>query len=64
MLNVDVLIDDNLDHLKNTFTERICFNQPWNMDSGADYAYDIYRIHTWGEIINIIQDIERKMKEW
>lgn len=64
MLNVDVLIDDNLDHLKNTFTERICFNQPWNMDSGADYVYDIYRIHTWSEIINVIQDIERKMKKW
>lgn len=63
MLNVDVLIEDNLNNLKSTLTERVCFSQPWNMDNGADYVYGIYRIHQWSEIINIIQDIERKMKE-
>ena len=64
LLNVDVLVEDNLDNLKNTFAYRICFNQPWNQDDGADYGYSIYRIHHWGEINNVIQSIERKDKEW
>lgn len=64
MLNVDVLIEDKLDNLKNTLTERVCFNQPWNIDDGADYVYGIYRIHHWGEMINVINTIERKMKQW
>lgn len=64
MLNVDVLIDDSMDNLIQTFAERICFNQTWNQDGGKDYVYDIYRIHHWGEVINIINDIERKDKEW
>jgi 5'(3')-deoxyribonucleotidase len=64
MLNIDMLIEDNLDNLKNTLAERVCFNQPWNVDDGADYVYGIYRIHHWGEIINIINEIERKDKEW
>lgn len=64
MLNVDMLIEDNLDNLKHTNTERVCFNQPWNIDDGADYVYGIYRIHHWDEIINIINEIERKDKEW
>lgn len=62
LLNVDVLIEDNLDNLKSTFADRICFDQPWNRDEDADYVYSIYRIHNWGEIINIINSIERKNK--
>ena len=64
LLNVDVLIEDKLDNLKSTFADRVCFNQPWNVDDDADYVYSIYRIHHWGEINNVIQSIEMKEKEW
>lgn len=64
LLNVDVLVEDKMDNLTQTFADRICFNQPWNIDEGKDFAYSIYRIHHWGEIINIINEIERKNKEW
>ena len=64
LLNVDVLVEDKMDNLTQTFADRVCFNQPWNIDEGKDYAYSIYRIHNWGEIINVIQSIERKNKEW
>lgn len=63
LLNVDVLVDDNIDNLKSTFADRVCFNQNWNQNSEADYAYSICRIHHWGEINNIINLIERKEKE-
>ena len=64
LLNVDVMIDDKLDNLTQTFAERVCFSQPWNQDADTDYVYGIYRIHHWGEINNIINTIERKNKEW
>lgn len=64
LLNVDVLVEDKMDNLTQTFADRVCFNQPWNIDEGKDFAYSIYRIHNWGEIINVIQNIERKEKEW
>jgi 5'(3')-deoxyribonucleotidase len=64
LLNVDVLVEDKLDNLIETFAERVCFNQPWNEDKEADYAYSIYRIRNWGEIINVINNIERKEREW
>ena len=64
LLSVDVLVEDKLDNLKSTFSDRICFDQPWNQDEDADYVYSISRIHHWGEIINVIQNIERRDKEW
>lgn len=64
LLNVDVLIEDKLENLIKTFADRVCFDQPWNLDECADFSYSIYRIHNWGEINNIIQSIERKNKEW
>lgn len=64
LLNVDVLVEDKLDNLKSTFADRVCFNQPWNINENADYVYSIYRIHHWGEIGNIISEIERKEREW
>ncbi len=64
LLSVDVLVEDKLDTLTQTFSERVCFNQPWNEDKEADWVYSIYRIHNWGEIINVINTIERKNKEW
>lgn len=62
LLGVDVLIEDKLSNLKSTFAERVCFDQLWNHDDDADYVYGIYRIHNWGEIVAVINDIERKMK--
>lgn len=64
LLNVDVLIEDKLDNLIQTFAERVCFSQPWNQDKDADYIYSIYRINHWGELANVINEIERKDKEW
>jgi 5'(3')-deoxyribonucleotidase len=64
LLNVDVVVEDCLYNLKSTFADRVCFSQPWNQNESADYAYSIYRIHHWGEIINIINLIERKTREW
>jgi 5'(3')-deoxyribonucleotidase len=64
ILNIDVLIEDSLDNLKSTFADRVCFSQPWNVDEDDDYVYSISRIHHWGEIINVINNIERKNKEW
>jgi 5'(3')-deoxyribonucleotidase len=64
LLNVDVLIEDKLDNLIQTFAERVCFNQPWNYDKNIDYAYGVYRMHNWSEIVGVISDIERKEKEW
>ena len=64
LLNVDVLIDDKIDNLISIFADRICLSQPWNQDEDADYAYSIYRVNHWGEIINIVNEIERRNKEW
>lgn len=64
LLNVDVLVEDKMDNLTQTFADRVCFNQPWNVDEGKDFAYSIYRIHYWGEIINVINELERKEREW
>ena len=64
LLNLDVLIEDKLENLINTFADRVCINQPWNQDEDSDYVYGIYRIHHWGEIINITNEIERKSKVW
>ena len=64
LLNVDVLVEDNMDNLTQTFADRVCFDQPWNQSESKDFAYSIYRIHNWGEIINVIQSIERKEREW
>jgi 5'(3')-deoxyribonucleotidase len=64
LLNVDIMIEDKLDNLIQTFADRVCFDQPWNQDKDTDYVYSIYRIRNWGEIINVINTIERKSKEW
>ena len=64
LLSVDVLVEDNMDNLVATFAERICFDRPWNQNKEKDYVYSIFRIRNWGEIYNIINDMERKMKEW
>ena len=64
LLNCDILIDDNMNNLTSTFADRICFNQFWNQSESKDFAYNISRVHYWGEVLNVIQSIERKDKEW
>ena len=64
LLNVDMLIEDSMRNLTRTFADRVCFDQPWNRDKEKDYVYSISRIYHWNEIIKIIDNIERKEKEW
>ena len=64
LLSVDVMIEDNMENLIQTFAERICFDQPWNSNKEKDYVYSISRAYNWSDVINIINDIERKNKEW
>ena len=64
LLNCDVIVDDNLDTLIKSFSERVCFNQPWNQSENKTFVYDIRRFNHWGEFVDIISDIERKNKEW
>lgn len=64
LLNLDILIDDCMDQLTKGMFEKICFDYQWNQDSDKDYIYDIFRVHSWNEIINIIKKIERKNLEW
>lgn len=64
LLKTDVLIEDNLNNLTEIFADRICFNQPWNHSTSKDMVYDIYRVHNWSEVPNIINSIEKEMKKW
>lgn len=64
MLKTDILVDDCLDNLINSLTSRICLDYPWNRSSSKDYAYDIRRAYTWNDIVNIIDNIEKEVKEW
>lgn len=64
LLRGDVLIEDNLQNLTKSYCERVCLDYPYNRDKSKDEIYDIYRAANWRDIINIINNIERKMKEW
>jgi 5'(3')-deoxyribonucleotidase len=64
LLQTDVLIEDNLTNLINSFSERICFNQLWNQSTTKDYAYDITRVYSWNDVIDVIKEIERKNQLW
>lgn len=64
LLNVDVLVEDSMKNLVSTFADRVCFDQAWNRDEEKDYVYSISRAHNWGEITNIINNLERKEREW
>ena len=63
LLRIDVMVDDHLSNLTSNVCERVCLDYPWNQDAGKDYAYDIQRAYSWGDIVNIINNIEGKMKE-
>lgn len=64
LLKIDVMVDDHLSNLTSNVCERVCLDYPWNRNTSTDYAYDIKRAYSWDDIINIINNIERKMKEW
>ena len=64
LLNVDVLVEDNLDTLTQTFADRICFDQPWNRSDSKDFAYSINRAYCWGDIVDIINKIKKENEEW
>ena len=64
LLNCDVMIDDHLDNLAGNFCERIVFDAPWNRSKSKEFAYDMHRAHNWKDVINIINKLERKCKEW
>ena len=64
LLNVDVLVEDNLDTLTQTFADRICFDQPWNRSDSKDFAYSINRAYCWDDIVDIINKIEKENEEW
>lgn len=64
LLKADVIIDDCLDNLINSFAERVTLNYPWNQNELKDYAYGIRRADNWSDIVNIMIDIEKEMKKW
>ena len=64
LLRIDVMVDDHLSNLMSNVCERVCLDYAWNHSSSKDYAYDIKRAYSWEDIIDIINTIERKMKEW
>lgn len=63
LLKCDVMIDDCLDNLIGNMCERICFDYPWNRDASKDFAYDVIRVYNWKDIIDMIDNIERKDEE-
>lgn len=64
LLKTDILIEDNINNLIESFSERICFNQSWNQSTSKDIAYNIRRAYSWNDIVNIVNNIEKEMKEW
>jgi 5'(3')-deoxyribonucleotidase len=64
LLRADAMIDDRMENLTNSVCDRICIDQPWNRSASKDYTYDIYRVNNWSLIPNVINDIERKNREW
>ena len=64
LLNVDILVDDCMDQLTKSICERVVLDYPWNRNENKDMVYDIYRAYCWKDIVNIINKIERKNKEW
>ena len=64
VLNCDIMVDDKLDNLTKNLCERIALDYPWNRNKDKEFVYDIIRAHSWKDIVNIINKIERKDKEW
>lgn len=58
LLRCDVMIEDNLQNLlAKPYYERICFDYAWNRQV-SDYAYGIHRVHSWNEILDVINKLD------
>lgn len=64
LLKCDIMIDDNMDNLTDNICERVVLDYPWNRSNTKDYAYDIKRAKSWRDIVNFVNEIERKNDEW
>lgn len=64
LLKCDVLVDDCLDNLTGILCDRICIDHPWNRSSSKDFAYNIYRVYDFVNIVDIINKIAKEMEEW
>jgi 5'(3')-deoxyribonucleotidase len=64
LLKADVLIDDCIDNLKDSYAERVCLDAPWNRDENKDFVYSIRRAYNWSDIVNIVNDIEKEIEPW
>lgn len=64
LLRCDIMVDDHLSNLINNIgCERVVLSYPWNISLQKDYTYSIYRCENWSDIVNTINEIERKMEE-
>lgn len=64
LIKADIMIDDCLEQLINSYCERICLDYPYNRNDGKDFVYDIKRAYSWTDIIRFVEDIERADREW
>lgn len=64
LLKCDILIDDCLDQLLgHKMCHRVCLDYPWNRNI-TDFIYDIRRCKNWNEILEIVNQIEKEIKEY
>ena len=64
LLRADILIEDNLDNIKNSFCNSICLDYPWNRNPHTDYIYDIRRVTSWYEIEDAVNNIVKEDMQW
>ena len=63
LLACDVMVDDCLGNLIASSCHRIAIDYPWNQDKRKSYVYDIHRAKNFSDVVDIINDIERKENE-
>ena len=63
LLQCDVMIDDCIENLTDSFCERIIFNHPWNKNN-KDSLYNLRRVYNWNDIISTIDTISGEVEEW
>ena len=63
LLNTDIMVDDKLDNLTKNLCNRVVLDYPWNRNKTKEYVYDLHRAYNWVDIIDIINNIERKEQE-
>lgn len=63
MLKCDVMVDDSLGNLIDSSCHRIAIDYPWNQDKRKAYVYDIHKAKNLSEVVDIVNNIERKENE-